>query len=130
MPKLPMEGAGSRKKVKEMGNTRWGRYGNLKQKFIIYGGWERERRGHGQGHSCTPSHFWTIQEGGSKKKNIGASACRTQGLLLSIHTWPTSRLSGSLLSSRLCLEPRWLTQPNSFCAQVSKSSSEKSQPLA
>lgn len=130
MPKLPLEGAGSRKKVKEMGNARWGRHINLKQKSIIYGGWGRERRGHGQGRSCSPSHFRPPQEGRSRKKSIGASACRTQGLLLSIRAWPISHLSGPLLSSRLCLEPRWPTQPNSFCAQVSKSSSEKRQSLA
>ena len=39
-------------------------------------------------------------------------------------------LSGSLLLPRLCLETRQPTQPSSFCAQVSISSSEKTQPLA
>lgn len=130
LPKLFMEGAGSKKKVKEIGNTGWRRQRNLKQKFIIYGGWEWERCLHEQGCSCTPSHFWPTQKGESQRKFVRASACHTQGLLLSSPTWLTSHLSEPLLSSRLCVEPRWLTEPNSLCALVSKSSSEKSQPLA
>lgn len=101
---------------------------NLRQKFKIYWEWEWERWRHGQGLSHTappPAH-----PGGRKALTIiEASVCPTRRLSPFTPTWPISYLSGPSFSPRLCLELRWSTQPSSPYAQVSVSSSKKSQPL-